>query len=93
MVGSMTRKLPKYLRDHSFGDLDDPSISAPFLSKSSRGVHHFGRKTPLIPKPEEAVTLYVETSSDQPVEDLVLRYSVNAWVDYAELPFLPAGQR
>ncbi len=93
MVGSMTRKLPKYLRDHSFGDLDDPSISAPFLSKRSRGVHHFGRKTPLIPKPEEAVTLYVETSSDQPVEDLVLRYSVNAWVDYAELPFLPVGQR
>lgn len=88
----MNQIIPEYLRDHSFGDLDDPSVSVPFLIKRLRGVHHFGRKKPLVPRPGEAVTIYASTSSDQPVEDLVLRYSVSDWREYVEIPFAPAGQ-
>jgi len=83
-------KIPEYLRDHTFGDLDDLSVGAPFLSERLRGVHHFGRKTPLVPKPGEAVTLYAYTSSDLPVKDLWLRFSINDWRDYTEIPFEPA---
>ena len=88
----MTTEIPESLRDHSFGDLDTPSIGAAFLMDRALGVHHFGRKSPLVPKPGDAVTLYAYTSSGCPVGDLVLRYSTNDWRDYAELPFQPEGQ-
>ncbi|MEL7645965.1 MAG: alpha-amylase family glycosyl hydrolase [Anaerolineaceae bacterium] len=89
----MTNNIPEYLRDHSFGDLDTPSIGAQFLIKRVRGVHHFGQKTPLVPKPNDVVTLYAYTSSDQPVESLVVHYSVSDWREYTEAPFVAAGQR
>ena len=83
-------KIPEYLSDHTFGELDDLSVGAPFLRERLRGVHHFGRKTPLVPKPGEAVTLYAYTSSHLPVKDLWLRFSINDWRDYTEIPFEPA---
>lgn len=60
----MTQIIPDYLRDHSFGDLDTPAIGAAFVINRALGVHHFGRKTPLIPRPGDEVTLYASTSSD-----------------------------
>ncbi len=88
----MTQIIPDYLRDHSFGDLDTPAIGAAFVINRALGGHHFGRKTPLIPRPGDEVTLYASTSSDQPVKELVLRYSVSDWRDYAEKAFAPVGQ-
>jgi len=87
----MNSRIPESLRDHSFGDLDDPAKGGPFLIKRTRGVHHFGRKTPLVPKPGEAVTLFAYTSSDLPVNELALRYTTHNWQDCTEIAFEPAG--
>lgn len=49
------------LRDHTFGDLDDPIIGAAYQRKRNTGVHHYGQKCPLMPKPDEQVQLVATT--------------------------------
>lgn len=87
----MTNHIPKSLRDHTFGDLDVTSKGAPFQINRTRGVHHFARKNPLVPRPGDAVTLFATTSSSLPADALVLRYSVNDWQDYIETEFQSEG--
>ncbi len=79
------------LRDHTFGDLDDPHIGAVYQQKRHQGVHHYGQKRPLRPKPGEPVSLSATTSSEIAAQGLTLRYTLDDWRTSLEIPFTKAG--
>ncbi len=76
------------LADHIFGDLDTPQKGTPYLLKHSLGVHHHNRKFPLLPKPDEKVTLTATTSSNLPIQAVMLEYTTDDFKTAAELPFV-----
>lgn len=75
------------LRDHTFGDLDDPVIGATYQRKRNIGVHHYGQKSPLKPKPGEQVRLVATTSTEVVAQGIVLQYTLNDWRTSLEIPF------
>ena len=74
-------------RDHTFGDLDDPIIGAAYQLKRYKGVHHYGKKRPLRPKPGEPVSLFATTSSEIAAQRMTLRYTLDEWSTITEIPF------
>jgi len=83
----MQNSIPKSLRDHTFGDMDDPIIGTAYQLKRHKGVHHYGKKRPLRPKPGEPVSLFATTSSEIAAQGLTLRYTLDDWSTIAEIPF------
>ncbi|MGV8048845.1 MAG: alpha-amylase family glycosyl hydrolase [Anaerolineaceae bacterium] len=75
------------LADHIFGNLDTYSNGAKYLLEKTRGVHHQACKVPVLPKPDEAVTLFATTSSDLPFQVVNLRYTINEFQTTSEIPF------
>ena len=69
----------KPIKDHIFGDLDQPKNSVQWLIDRYRGVHHYHRMTPLRPKPGDAVKLHVTTSMDQIVETVFIWITTDDW--------------
>jgi len=86
----MPSTIPTSLLDHTFGDLDDPARGAAYQLKRSQGIHHFGHKNPLRPKPNEAVTLDATTSSDLSAQEVILRFTRDEWHTFQEIPFSKA---
>ena len=83
----MHSSIPESLRDHTFGDLDDPIIGAAYQLKRHKGVHHYEKKRPLRPKPGEPVSLFATTSSEIAAQSLTLRYTLDEWSTITEIPF------
>ena len=63
------------LRDHTFGDLDDPIIGAVYQQNRHQGVHHYGQKRPLQPKLDEQVQLVATTSTEAATQSVLLQYT------------------
>ena len=84
---TMHSSIPETLRDHTFGDLDDPVIGAAYQRKRNIGVHHYGQKSPLKPKPGEIVELFATTSSEVAAQAVTLRYTLDDWNTSTEIPF------
>jgi cyclomaltodextrinase len=78
------------LRDHTFGDLDDPTIGAAYQRKRNTGVHHYGQKRPLQPKPDEQVQLVATTSTETAAQCVLLQYTLDDWRTSLEIPFTKA---
>lgn len=73
--------------DHLFGDIDLPENGYAWHKKRWTGVHHYGRKSPLNPRPGEDVELLVSTSSEYPVDRVLAWFSVDEWATRVELEF------
>ena len=69
----------KPIKDHIFGDLDQPSNSVRWLIDRHCGVHHYHEMTPKRPKPSESVELYVSTSMDLNVESVMVWITTDDW--------------
>ena len=65
--------------DHIFGDLERPENAALWLRKTTSGVYHGARKTPLNPKPGEKVQLMVSTDYQHVYDRVNLVYSTDDW--------------
>jgi cyclomaltodextrinase / maltogenic alpha-amylase / neopullulanase len=74
---SPTKEKP--VKDHIFGDLDQPQNSVRYLIDRNRGVHHYHKMTPSRPKPCEAVELYASTSMDIIVETVFIWMTTDDW--------------
>jgi glycosidase len=75
--------------DHIFGDLDQPENSIAWLNERAQGVRHHQRRSLLKPLPGEAVTLWVTTSADQPVESVHVWLTTDEWRTQTEARFSP----
>lgn len=75
------------LPDRIFGGLGQPDYTAGWMINRLMGVHHYGQKTPAIPKPNERVQLTVTVSADQPVESITAWVSTDEWQTQEKLPF------
>lgn len=73
--------------DHIFGDLDQPENALAWLNERAQGVRHHQRKSPRKPLPGEAVTLWVTTSADQPVESVYVWLTTDEWRTQTETRF------
>lgn len=69
----------KFIKDHIFGDLDQPENSVRWFMDRYRGVHHYHRMTPLRPKPGDVVEMRVTTSMDQTVETVYVWMTSDDW--------------
>jgi len=77
----------KILPDRIFGELGQPDYTAGWMINRLKGVHHYGQKSPVIPKPNERVQLTVTVTADQPVESIAAWVSTDEWQTQAILPF------
>jgi len=84
---------PDSLRDHTFGDLDDPAKGAAYQLARSRGIHHFGNKRPLCPKPGERVELVATTTTEIAAQNVLLQYTLDDWRTTLEMPFTKTNLR
>jgi cyclomaltodextrinase / maltogenic alpha-amylase / neopullulanase len=75
----MSPSKEKPVKDHIFGDLDQPQNSVRYLIDRNRGVHHYHKMTPSRPKPCEAVELYASTSMDIIVETVFIWMTTDDW--------------
>jgi glycosidase len=73
--------------DHLFGDLDQPAKGSLYHITHNRGLHHAYRVSPWLPKPDEPFRLTACSSSDLPVQQVTLRYSLNNGESWQETSF------
>jgi cyclomaltodextrinase / maltogenic alpha-amylase / neopullulanase len=69
----------KPVKDHIFGDLDQPSNSVRWMIDRHRGDHHYHRMMPLRPKPGDIVDLYLTTSMELNVESVMVWITTDDW--------------
>ena len=69
----------KPVKDHIFGDLDQPKNSVQWLIDRHRGIHHYHEMAPKRPKPGDAVELYVTTSLNLNVESVIVWITTDDW--------------
>lgn len=65
--------------DYIFGELDQPQNAAHWEKSRLSGVHHYSQKTPVAPKPGEAVTLEVQTNIEQPFKQVEIWLTTDDW--------------
>ncbi len=63
--------------DHLFGDLDQPVKGSRHHITQNKGLHHAYRVSPWLPKPGEPFSISATSSSDLPVQQVFLRYSLD----------------
>ena len=73
--------------DYIFGELNHPQHAAVWIKERLSGVRHFSKKTPLAPKPDEAVTLKVTTDAGMAVDEVLIWFTTDDWQTTQELPF------
>ena len=73
--------------DYIFGELNQPQHAAVWIKERLSGVRHFSEKTPLAPKPDEAVTLKVTTDAGMAVDEVLIWFTTDDWQTTQELPF------
>jgi len=78
--------------DHLFGDLDQPAKGSLHHITRNRGLHHAYRVAPWLPKLGGAFRLTATSSSDLPVQQVFLRYSLDNGESWQEMRFVP-GER
>lgn len=66
-------------QDYIFGELNRPQFAAPWIKESLSGVRHYSRKTPLVPRPGEAVTLKVTTDAGLAVKEVMVWFTTDEW--------------
>ena len=73
--------------DHLFGDLDQPAKGSLHHITRNRGLHHAYRVAPWLPKPGGAFRLTATSSSELPVQQVFLRYSLDNGESWQEMRF------
>jgi cyclomaltodextrinase len=73
--------------DHLFGDIDLPEKGYARHKTRWTGVHHYGNKKPLNPKPGDRVELLAYTSSEYSVDRVLAWFTVDDWVTRSEIEF------
>ncbi|MBW6465087.1 MAG: hypothetical protein K0B06_01115 [Brevefilum sp.] len=69
----------KPVKDHIFGDLDQPQNAVRWFIDRYRGVRHNHRMTPVRPKPGETVNLHATVSSDLNIESVFVWLTTDDW--------------
>ena len=73
--------------DHLFGDLDQPVKGSRHHITQNKGLHHAYRVSPWLPKPGEPFSISATSSSDLPVQQVFLRYSLDNGESWQEKSF------
>ena len=73
--------------DHLFGDLDQPKKGSLHHITQHRGLHHAYRLTPWLPEAGQLIRLKATSSSDLPVQQVSLRYSLDEGESWQEKRF------
>lgn len=73
--------------DHLFGDLDQPQKGSLHHVTKNRGLHHACRVSPWLPKPDQPFRLRATSSSDLPVQQVSLRFSLDEGINWREMDF------
>ena len=73
--------------DHLFGNLDQPAKGSLHHITQNRGLHHAYRVSPWLPKPGETFRITATSSSDLPVQQVVLRCSLDEGNNWQEKNF------
>lgn len=72
--------------DYIFGELDQPQNAARWMKLRLSGVHHYARKFPDSPKPDEPVIIKVTTDVGQVYEDIFIWFTTDDWQTTRKMP-------